>query len=195
MLDFIITERKLQSALSIERYIHTMGVVKTALKMAEMYHADRYKVQAAALLHDCAKDYPSDMKRRFCKEFHVNVDEIMLNCIDLTHAFLGAEVARREYGVDDEEILDAIRYHTTGRKNMGIIEKIVFIADYIEPNRKAFDTLEEARKLAFENIDTAMAFILKSTIDYVNERNRPLHPLSVEAFEYYSGLVKLGGNI
>lgn len=195
MLDFITTERKLQSALSIERYIHTMGVVKTALKMADTYKADRYKVQAAALLHDCAKDYPPDMKRRFCKEFHVKVDEIMLSCIDLTHAFLGAEVARREYGVEDEEILDGIRYHTTGRKNMGIIEKIVFIADYIEPNRKAFDTLEEARKLAFEDIDKAMAFILKSTIDYVNERNRPLHPLSVEAYEYYDGLDNLGGNL
>lgn len=190
MLDLITTERKLQSALSIERYIHTMGVVKTALKLADTYGADSYKVQAASLLHDCVKDYPDDMKRRFCKEFHVEVDEIMLSCIDLTHAFLGSEVAKREYGVVDEEILDAIRYHTTGRKNMGIIEKIVFIADYIEPNRKSFDTLEEARKLAFEDIDKAMAFILKCTIDYVNERNRPLHPLSVGAFEYYSGLDK-----
>jgi len=190
MLDFITTERKLQSTLSIERYIHTMGVVKTALKLADTYGSDTYKVHAAALLHDCAKDYPPDMKRRFCKEFHVDVDEIMLSCIDLTHAFLGAEVAKREYGVVDEQILDAIRYHTTGRKNMGIIEKIVFIADYIEPNRKAFDTLEEARKLAYEDIDKAMVFVLKSTIQYVNERNRPLHPLSVEAFEYYSGLEK-----
>jgi putative HD superfamily hydrolase of NAD metabolism len=190
MLDFITTERKLQSTLSIERYIHTMGVVKTALKLGNLYGADSYKVHVAALLHDCAKDYPPDMKRRFCKEFHVEVDDIMLSCIDLTHAFLGAEVAKREYGIVDEEILDAIKYHTTGRKNMGIVEKIVFIADYIEPNRKTFDTLEEARKLAFEDIDKAMAFILKSTIEYVNERNRPLHPLSVEAFEYYSGLEK-----
>lgn len=190
MLDFITIERKLQSSLSIERYIHTMGVVKTALKLGNLYDADSDKVHIAALLHDCAKDYPPEMKRRFCKEFHVKVDDIMLSCIDLTHAFLGAEVAKREYGILDEEILDAIRYHTTGRKNMGIIEKIVFIADYIEPNRKTFDTLEEARNLAFEDIDKAMAFILKSTIEYVNQRNRPLHPLSVEAFEYYSGLEK-----
>lgn len=188
MLDFITTERKLQSALSIGRYIHTMGVVKTALRLAENYNVDKHKVHMAALLHDCAKDYPPEMKKRFCKEFHVPVDEIMLSCIDLTHAFLGAEVAKREYGVMDEEILNAIRYHTTGRKSMTAIEKIVFIADYIEPNRKVFDTLEEARKLAFEDMDKAMMFILQHTIAYVKERNRPLHPLSVEAFNYYSGL-------
>lgn len=188
MLDFKTSERKLQSALSIERYIHTMGVVKAARKLAEHYGADVKKAEYAALLHDCAKDYPPDMKRRFCKEYHVPVDDIMLGTIDLTHAFLGAEVARREYLVDDEEILGAIKYHTTGKKNMTLLEKIIFIADYIEEGRKKFDTLEESRKLAFEDIDKAMAFILGHTIEYVKQRNRPLHPLSVEAYEYYKSL-------
>ena len=188
MLDFVTMERKLQSALSLERYIHTMGVVKTALKMADYYGSDIKKVHAASLLHDCVKDYPDDMKKRFCKEFHVSIDEVMLECIDLTHAFLGAEVAKREYGVNDEEILDAIRFHTTGRPSMTITEKIVFISDYIEPNRKKFDGLDRARELAFNDIDEAMKFILGETIEYVKERKRPLHPLSVEAFKYYSNL-------
>ncbi len=185
LLDFITMERKLQSSLSIERYIHTMGVVKTALRMAGIYNADVDKVHTAALLHDCAKDFPAEMKRRFCKEFHVPVDDIMLSCIDLTHPFLGAEVAKREYGVEDEEALDAIRYHTTGRKNMGIIEKIVFLADYIEPNRKNFEGLEEAREICFKDIDKAMALVLRQTVEYVKERKRPLHPLSLEALSYY----------
>lgn len=188
MLDFNTMERKLQSSLSLKRYIHTMGVVEAALKMCDAYGGDRLKVHTAALLHDCAKDYPDEMKRRFCKEFHVPVDEIMLSSIDLTHAFLGAEVARREYKVDDEEILDAIRYHTTGRKNMTLTEKIVFIADYIEPNRKPFEGLEEARELAFHNIDITMKVILHDTIAYVKKRDRPLHPLSVEAYEYYKNI-------
>jgi len=190
MLDYKTSERKLQSALSIERYIHTMGVVKAAEKLAKRYKADVAKAQYAALLHDCAKDYPPDMKRRFCREYHVPVDDIMLGTIDLTHAFLGAEVAKREYLVDDEEILDAIRYHTTGRPNMALLEKIIFIADYIEEGRKKFDTLDKARELAFEDIDKAMAFILKSTIEYVKERKRPLHPLSVEAYKYYETLTE-----
>lgn len=185
MLSFSECERRLQSTLSIERYIHTMGVVKAADKLAQRYGCDRQKARMAALLHDCAKDFPPDMKRRFCKEYHVDVDEIMLETIDLTHAFLGAEVAKRDYGVEDEEILNAIKYHTTGKPDMTLLEKIVFIADYIEEGRKKFDTLEESRRLAFENIDKAMAFILKHTIEYVKQRGRTLHHLSVSAYEYY----------
>ena len=97
MLSFLTSERKLQSALSLERYIHTMGVVKEAKKLAERYNADIEKASYAALLHQ----------------------------------FLGAEVAKREYLVEDEEILNAIKYHTTGKPDMTLLEKIVFIADYI----------------------------------------------------------------
>ena len=185
MLSFLTSERKLQSALSLERYIHTMGVVKEAKKLAERYGADIEKASYAALLHDCAKDYPKDMKLRFCKEYHIPVDDVMAKNIDLVHQFLGAEVAKREYLVEDEEILNAIKYHTTGKPDMTLLEKIIFIADYIEEGRKKFDTLDEARKLAYEDINKAMAFILKNTIEYVKEKNKPLHPLSVQAFEYY----------
>ena len=185
MLSFTTMERKLQSALSIKRYIHTMGVVSIAMELAQKYGLDKDKIKVAALLHDCVKDYPDDIKRRFCKEFHVPVDEIMLKNIDLTHAFLGAEVAKREYDVEDKEILNAIRFHTTGRKEMSSIEKIVFVADYIEPGRKPFRGLEEARQLAFCDIDETMKFILEETIECVKEEKKLLHPLSVEAFDYY----------
>lgn len=189
MLDFLTMERKLQSALSLEKYIHTMGTAQTAVKLAQKYGVDEHKAKIAALLHDCAKNYPNDMKLRLCKEYHVPLEDCMLESLDLAHPFLGAEVARREYKVEDEEILNAVRYHTTGRKNMTTLEKIVFIADYIEPNRKPFDTLEEARKLANEDLDTTMAFILKDTIKHIKKKKRALHPLSVEAYEYYKELV------
>ena len=185
MLSFETMERKLQSALSLPRYIHTMGVVKTAVKMAKKWGVDVDEARVAALLHDCAKDYPEEMKRRFCKEFHVPLDDTMKECIDLCHGPLGAEVAKREYGVTDEAVCDAIRYHTTGRPGMSDLEKIIFIADYIEPNRKPFAGLEEGRALAYEDLDLAMEQILKDTIDYVKERKRPLHHLSVEAYTYY----------
>lgn len=178
---------KLQSALSVKRYIHTMGVVDESVKLAEIYgtHADKEKAKIAALLHDCAKDYPADLKKRLCKEYHISLDEIMKKQPDLIHPFLGAEIAKREYLVDDEEILNAIRYHTTGRNQMSLLEKVIFIADYIEAGREEFEGLEEARRLAYLDLDMAMRYILEETIDYVKEKNRMLHPLSAEALEYY----------
>lgn len=187
MLSVDKIKEKLQSAMSIERYIHTLGVAEEAKKLAANYGNEELvkKAEFAGLLHDCAKDYPADMKRRFCKEYHINVDEIMNKQIDLVHPFLGAEVAKREYGVSDAEILEAIKWHTTGKANMSVLDEIIFIADYIEPNRESFEGIEEARSLAYENLDKAMAYILESTIEYVNKRDRALHPYSAEALNYY----------
>ena len=192
MLSVDVIKEKLQSALSIDRYIHTLGVAEEAQKLAAVYGDAGLvkKAEYAGLLHDCAKDYPDDMKKRFCKEYHVPVDDVMKKQLGLIHPFLGAEVAKREYGVEDEDIIGAIRWHTTGKPEMTVLEKIVFIADYIEPNRKPFDGLEKARKLAYEDLDKAMAYILESTIEYVKERNRALHPYSVEALEYYKRITE-----
>ncbi len=145
-------------------------------------------MQVCCLLHDCAKDYPESMRLRFCKEYKVKTDEIMNKQTDLIHPFLGAEVAKREYQVLDEDVLNAIRFHTTGRPNMSLLEKIVFIADYIEPNREKFGGLDEARRLAYLDLDKAMVYILENTIEYVKARGRMLHPLSLEALEYYKNL-------
>ncbi len=187
MLPIETMQEKLQSALSVKRYIHTMGVAEEAGKLAEIYGTakDRQKARVAGLLHDCAKDYPEGMRLRFCKEYKVKVDEIMQKQTDLIHPFLGAEVAKREYQVLDEDILNAIRYHTTGRAGMTLLEKIIFIADYIEPNREKFGGLDEARRLAYLDLDQAMEYILENTITYVKARGRLLHPLSLEALEYY----------
>lgn len=190
MLSVDKIKEKLQSALSIERYIHTLGVADEAKKLAAYYGNDELvkKAELAGLLHDCAKDYPADMKRRFCKEYHIPIDEIMKKQIDLTHPFLGAEVAKREYDVNDEVILEAIKWHTTGKSDMSLLDKIIFIADYIEPNREPFEGLEEARRLAYDDLNKAMAYILESTIEYVKKRNRALHPYSLEALNYYKNL-------
>ena len=190
MLDTETIKAKLQSAMSIERYIHTLGVADEAMKLAARYGGDELvkKAETAGLLHDCAKDYPKDMKLRFCKEYHVPIDDVMKKQIDLVHPFLGAEVAKREYGVTDNEILEAIKWHTTGKRDMSVLDKIIFIADYIEPGRESFDGLEKARELAYEDLDKATAYILESTIQYVKDRNRALHPYSAEALEYYKNI-------
>ena len=190
MLSIETMQEKLQSAISVKRYIHTLGVADEAVKLAEIYGTarDQQKARVAGLLHDCAKDYPESMRQRFCKEYKVKTDEIMNKQTDLIHPFLGAEVAKREYQVMDEDVLNAIRFHTTGRPNMSLLEKIVFIADYIEPNREKFGGLDEARRLAYLDLDKAMAYILENTIEYVKARGRLLHPLSQEALEYYKNL-------
>ena len=187
MLSLETMRERLQSAVSVNRYIHTLGVVEEAQKLAEVFGTpqDREKVYVAALIHDCAKEYPEQLRARLCREYKVCVDEVMAEVPDLIHPFLGAEIAKREYLIQDEAILNAIRYHTTGRANMSFLEKIIYIADYIEPNRKAFAGLEEAKRLAYLDLDMAMACILRQTLDYVAQRGRRLHPLSQEALDYY----------
>ncbi|WP_058485331.1 bis(5'-nucleosyl)-tetraphosphatase (symmetrical) YqeK [Defluviitalea phaphyphila] len=185
-MDYKDIKQKLQSALSPKRFIHTLGVVETGIKLANVYNVDERKAKLSALLHDCAKNIPKEKKLRLCKEYHIFLDDIMLKDIELSHSFLGAEIAKREYGIKDEDILNAIRYHTTGRKNMSKLEKIIYLADYIEPNRIPFEGLEKIRKLAFENLDEAMIFALKNTLDYVKKRNKIIHPLTIEALKSLS---------
>ena len=103
---------------------------------------------------------------------------------DLTHSFLGAKIAETEYGITDSEILDAIAYHTTGRPDMSLLEKIVFIADYIEPNRDYFEGLDKVRELAYEDIDKAVITSLENTINYNKKKKRLIHPLGIAALEY-----------
>ncbi|KXL52864.1 nicotinate-nucleotide adenylyltransferase [Anaerotignum neopropionicum] len=187
MLELDVMQEKLQSAMSIKRYIHTMGVADEAERLAEIFgtQKDKQKARVAGLLHDCAKDFPPQVRDRFCKEYKVPVDDFMKMVPDLIHPFLGAEVAKRDYLVEDEDILGAIRFHTTGKANMTLLEKIIYIADFIEPNREPFDGLEEARRLAYLDLDMTMKYILEQTIQYVKSRGRELHPFSLEALEYY----------
>lgn len=187
MLDYKTMHDKLQSALSIKRYIHTMGVVDEAVKLAKLYGEDIEKIKTAALLHDCAKDYPNDMKKRLCKEFHIPLDDIMKAQIDLTHSFLGAKIAKREYNVKDGDILEAIRYHTTGKKSMTMFDKIIFVADVIEASR-TFNGVQEIRQLAYTDINQAVKLCLERTIEYTKQKGNILHPLTLEALEDYKNL-------
>jgi len=107
---------------------------------------------------------------------------------ELIHSFLGAEMARHDFDIEDEEILSAIRYHTTGRPNMSDLEKIIYLADFFEPSRKPFEGIETIRSLAYTDLNKAMDFALNHTIDYIGKKNRLVHPLSLEAADYYRKL-------
>lgn len=181
---FISIQIKLQARLSQKRFLHTLGVVKEAKKMAKLYAVDEDKACMASLLHDCAKELSKPIRKQLCKGFGICEEEIFQEAGGLIHPFLGAELAREEYGIFEEDILDGIRYHTTGRANMSDLEKIVYIADYIEENRISFEGLEEARRLAYLDLNQTMLFILENTMSFLEEKG-VIHPLSQEALTYF----------
>jgi len=174
---------RLKERLSPRRYKHTLGVVLESEKLAEFYGADATKARWAGLLHDCAKEYGADKKRALSELWGISLDEIMRKHIDLTHSLIGAESAKRDFYVTDAEVLSAIRYHTTGHKNMSLLDKIVMLADYIEPYRDDYPPLEEMRRWAYTDINKALVIGLKSTGDDLKERGLAVHPWCKDAIK------------
>ena len=123
-------KEKLGTMLTDHRYIHSLGVVETAVKMAQIFGVDVEKTEIAALLHDCAKQIPHNTQLEMCKEYGIPLDEVKEKELGLLHAELGAYLAEHDFGITDAEILDAIRYHTLGRKAMTDIEKILYQLNY-----------------------------------------------------------------
>lgn len=175
---------KLSTLLTDHRYTHSLGVVETAVKMAQVFGADIKKTEIAALLHDCAKQIPHNTQLEMCKEYQIPLDEVKEKELGLLHAELGAYLAEHEFGVKDAEILDAIRYHTLGRANMTTMEKILYLADIIEPNRKDFEGLSELRKLCFCDLDRALLFGFGLTIAHTNRRGHILHNQTIDAEKF-----------
>ncbi len=177
-------KEKLNKRLTDHRYIHSLGVVETAVKMALTFGVDEKKAQVAALLHDCAKQIPYDEQLKLCYEYGIETDEIKEKQKGLLHADLGAYLAKVEFGISDKEILDAIKYHTLARENMSDLEKILYLADIIEPNREDFDGLETLRRLCFLDLDEALLCGLNLSIAHVEKKSGTLHPQTIKAKEY-----------
>ena len=149
---------RLKKELDAARYAHTLGVEKTAREMAEKFGVDEEKAALAGLLHDCAKCMPLSQMTKAAK--NEKLDPVMKESKALMHAVAGAHVAQDVYDVHDPEVLGAIRWHTTGHANMTKLEKIVYLADMIEPNRKPYPGLEALRKLCMTDLDEAMNMAL-----------------------------------
>ena len=177
---------KIKKVLDKDRYQHTLGVAYTAASLAMRYGCDIDAAFTAGLLHDCAKCIPGDKKYELCKKYGIELNDIEKEAPYLIHAKLGAYLAEHEYKVKDQEIISAVRYHTTGRPNMSPLEEIIFIADYIEPNRKPIPILETIRPLAFEDKDEAIAAISKATLEYVGKGERPIDKMTEETYKYYN---------
>lgn len=174
----------LKTNLKPKRFNHSIGVRDTAVKLAEIYGEDVDKARIAGLIHDCAK-YVPDKEMIDSYENHGNkVDDVEKNMPAILHGKVGSYVAKEIMGVEDKDILNAIAYHTTGRVNMSVLEKIIYIADYIEPSRD-FPGVDNLRNIAFnENLDKALILSFDNTIKYVIDGNQLLHKDTIEARNY-----------
>ena len=187
-IDWEVIEGKLQKDLTANRYRHTLGVTYTACALAMVHGEDINRARLAGLLHDCAKCIPNAEKVRMCKNDHIDATEFEIEHPVLLHAKLGAHLAKKKYNVTDVEILSAIRWHTTGCPRMSLLEKIVFISDYIEPNRDKAPNLASIRQMAFEDIDQAMYMILRDTVAYLSANPKAMDQTTLGAYEYYKNL-------
>lgn len=167
------------SQMPAKRWEHTRGVMETAVILAERYGADSVKSELAAILHDVAKYWPIQKLHQMMVE-HALSEELLHYDKQLWHAEVGAFVAEHEYGVTDVEVLDAIRYHTSGRVGMTLLDKVVCLADYMEPGRD-FPGVNNIRELANHSLEGALAAGFDSTIGFLLSRRQIIFPLTVLA--------------
>ncbi len=180
--------KELNKTLDNKRFAHTMGVAHTAacLSMSEGLDPDRAFL--AGLLHDCAKYMKEKEFIDYCEKHDIEITDVERANPALLHAKAGAYIARVKYGVTDEDVLSAIRWHTTGRPDMSALEAVIFTADYIEPNRSHDPELPEIRKEAFDDLNRAICHIYMNTMNHLNSSEKTLDPMTEEAYGFYRSL-------
>lgn len=178
--------KNMEKTLDRKRFEHTLGVAYTATALAMCYQVDLNKAQTAGLLHDCAKCISDEKKIAICTKHNIQINAIELNNPFLLHAKVGSYMAMKKFNVHDPDIINAILNHTTGRPGMSELEKIIYIADYIEPGRKQAPNLSIVRKLAFQNLDQALLKILEDTLQYLKDSGSEMDPMTQKTYEFYS---------
>ncbi len=177
---------KVQNKMNTARFTHTMGTVKAAEELSKILGADTHKAYIAALLHDCAKQMPFEEQIEYASKYAYTLDEITIKSKPILHAPIGALVAKHEFGIDDEEILNAIRYHTTGRQNMTLLDEIVFTADLIEENRN-YEHVDELRDMVKRDFNKGLVLAFDRVIGFVIAKGTLLHPDTVYARNWAVG--------
>ena len=173
------------SYLKHKRIPHVLGTEQEAIRLAERYGADVEKARVAALLHDCTKKLDMPAQLALCGQYGIALDELEQKALKLLHSKTGAAIARDVFGVDDE-IYSAIWYHTTGHADMTKLEKIIYLADYIEPSRD-FPGVDTLRKVCYEDLDKGLLLGLEMTIEEMTAMGNPVHRATVEARDWLKG--------
>lgn len=179
----------LEQNLSAKRYHHTIGVMYTAAALAMRYNEDVEKAMLAGLLHDCARQLSFKDMLNLCNQQDLSLSLQEQKMPELLHAKAGAVLATVKYGVNDVRILEAIRCHTTGKPGMNMLDKIVFLSDYIEPGRQILG-LDTIRTLVFTNLDQGLLSVLKNSLNYLEQTQSNIDPMTMQTYQYYKNKKK-----
>lgn len=199
--DLAKLRKEMEKTLEPKRYEHTLSVAYTAANLAAIHGVDVEKALVAGILHDCAKCLSHKKQISLCTQNHVQLTELEAEADSpLLHAKSGSILAREEYGITDEEILHAICYHTTGRPHMTPLEKIIYIADYMEPGRRhikrfgegePMDRLTQIRQMAYRDLDETLCNILADSLAYLKQKGGKVDSMTQRTYEYYKQYQKI----
>lgn len=184
-------KEKIMSMLPEKRFNHSLNVAKCAVKLSEIYNYDKDKAYLAGIAHDCAKYLNDEEVNYYVNKYEIYLDELESNNIALSHSVIGSYIAQYELGIEDEDIISAIKYHTTGKEDMNLLEKIIYLADLIEEGRN-FPGIDSLRKLVYEDkIDEALLMSFNNTIKFVIDNNQMIHSRTIEARNYILNEIEL----
>ena len=174
---------EIESLLSNKRFIHSKGVVDRALEYASIYNVDKEKVRLVAIAHDIAKELSMDDINKYMDEYKIELDDVEKKIPNLWHAKIGAYICKNKYNFD-EDMINAIMYHTTGRANMSMLEKIIYLADATEANR-GYDDIDWYVYLIKKDIDKGMLEVSRWVIGDLLEKNKQIHLNTIECYNNY----------
>lgn len=179
-MDFEQIQNELKKTMKKNRYQHVYRVSAVAEQIAEHYHLPVENIKIAGLIHDCAKDYTFTQLNSLINKYKISLNEVERHIPKIWHAYVGAEMAKDIFQIDNQEILDAIRYHSTASVRLGLMGKVLYIADKIEPNRKSIKT-KELWQLIWKDINMAMLELLDRELRYLILKKLVIHPDTLEA--------------
>lgn len=187
--------KAMEKSLDPKRFEHTLGVAYTAAALAMCNQVDTEKAIVAGLLHDCAKGLSNDKRLSICENRNMSVSEVERKNPSLLHAKVGSIMAMEEYDIEDMDIIQAIMNHTTGRPGMSTLEKIIFVADYMEPGRNKAKNLEIIREMAFKDLEKALFKILEDTLAYLEESEEEIDDITKKTYDYYREIRESEGKV
>ena len=186
MVDYMTLYNDIKEALSEKRFKHSEGVVNRAIEYAKVYGVDIETVKLVAIAHDIAKELPEEQERAYIAQYNIMLDEIEQISHNLVHAKLGACICKDKYGFT-EDMVNAVRYHTTGRPNMSMLEKIIYLADATDPNRN-YEDMDYYVDTIKNNIDIGMREVSKWVVSHLLENNNIVHLDSVRCYNFYTNI-------
>ena len=186
-------QNEIKKILEPNRYWHSVSVALTAAHLSEIYNCDIKKCITAGLLHDYAKNKTYEEIIDECKRLNMNLTDEDIEAKGVVHGFLSAKLSKNKFGIEDD-VYDAIYYHTCGRENMPMLNKIIYISDFIEPLRPFSDRVEHIRKLAYCDIDYSIILACEMTINHLKNTNSFIHSNSIKTLNYYKNIISKRNN-